>query len=253
MDQNLILTTDGPVATVTIDRPAKKNALSYEMWRALPDLVRQVAADDTLRALIIQGTESFSAGADITEFGTVRRDVAGARDYAAAIEAATGALTALPKPTIAAVTGFCIGGGCELALACDLRVAAEDARFGITPAKLGIVFALPSTRLLVNAVGPAWAKQILFTADILDARTALRIGLVNELQADPRARAVELAGVMAARSRTTISGAKEIIGRIVDGRHDEDDAVHLLYAASVGGADYAEGVSAFLEKRSPQF
>lgn len=252
---HLVLSTDGPVATLTIDRPAKRNALSYDMWSAIPDIAAAVAADPAVRALVIRGGENFSAGADIAEFTDLRRDAEGARRYQVAIHAATEALTALPKPTIAAITGFCIGGGCELALACDLRLAADDARFGITPAKLGIVFSLPSTKQLVDVVGPAWAKQILYTADILDAATALRIGLVNELHPAEALtkRAVDLAELMATRSQVTIRGAKAIVGRITEGATAEDEAVLALYEASVTSADYAEGVTAFLEKRPPRF
>ncbi|WP_091450800.1 enoyl-CoA hydratase/isomerase family protein [Actinokineospora iranica] len=255
MSEHLVLSVDGPVATLTIDRPAKRNALSFEMWSAIPGIVAEVAADDEVRVLVIRGTENFSAGADISEFSTLRRDAAGAQRYGQAVEAATKAMTGLPKPTIAAITGFCIGGGCEIALACDLRIATDDARFGITPAKLGIVFNLPSTKQLVDAVGPAWAKQILFTGDILDAPTALRIGLVNELHsadALPK-RAQDLADLMASRSQVTIHGAKTIVGWILAGRTDEDDETHALYAHSVTSPDYAEGVTAFLEKRPPRF
>ncbi|GLW92834.1 enoyl-CoA hydratase [Actinokineospora globicatena] len=254
VSEHLILTSDGPVATLVIDRSAKKNAISYQMWAAIPGIAARVRADDDVRVLIIRGSaDLFSAGADISEFTSLRKDPAGARRYADAIEAATKALTGLNKPTIAAVEGFCIGGGCELALACDLRIAATDARFGVTPSKLGIVFNLPSTKQLVDAVGPAWAKQILFTGDIIDADTALRIGLVNELHAEPAKRALELATTMASRSQVTIRGAKDIVGRIVDGRYEEDEEVHFMYSASVNSADYAEGVSAFLEKRVPRF
>ncbi|RLK59531.1 enoyl-CoA hydratase/isomerase family protein [Actinokineospora cianjurensis] len=254
MSEHLILTSDGPVATLVIDRAAKKNAISYRMWAAIPGIAARVRADDDVRVLVITGSaDLFSAGADISEFTTLRKDPAGARRYADAIEAATKALTSLAKPTIAAINGFCIGGGCELALACDLRVAATDARFGVTPSKLGIVFNLPSTKQLVDAVGPAWAKQILFTGDIIDADTALRIGLVNELHAEPAKRAAELATTMASRSQVTIRGAKDIVRRIVDGRYEEDEEVHFMYSASVNSPDYAEGVSAFLEKRAPRF
>ncbi len=255
MSEHLILSVDGPVATLAIDRPAKHNALSFEMWSAIPGLVERVVADDEVRVLLVRGGENFSAGADISEFSTLRRDAEGAQVYGRAVEAATRALSGLAKPTVAAVTGFCIGGGCELALACDLRVATEDARFGITPAKLGIVFNLPSTKQLVDVVGPAWAKQILFTGDIIDAATALRIGLVNELHpVDALAkRAQDLAELMAARSQVTIRGAKTIVGAILAGRADEDDETRALHAHSVTSPDYAEGVAAFLEKRPPRF
>ncbi|MGB3437734.1 MAG: enoyl-CoA hydratase-related protein [Actinophytocola sp.] len=248
----LRLEIEDAVATLTIDRPSKRNAMSFEMWSAIPGLLDKVAEDDAVRAMVIRGTDHFSSGADISEFATLRADAAGAARYGAAVLAGERAIAGLPKPTIAAITGVCVGGGCEIALACDMRVAAPGARFGITPAKLGIVYNFTSTKQLVDVVGPAWARQILFTAEILDADTALRIGLVNELTAEPVARALELAATMAARAQVSVRGAKTIIGKITEGEH-EDDEVHALYTESVQSADYAEGVAAFLEKRSPRF
>ncbi len=242
----------GAVATLTIDRPEKRNAMSFEMWSAIPALVDKVAADDSVRALVVRGTDHFSAGADISEFATLRADAAGAERYSEAVHDGERAIVDLAKPTIAAVTGVCVGGGCEIALACDLRIGAPDARFGITPAKLGIVYNFTSTKQLVDAVGPAWARQILFTGEIIDAATALRIGLVNELADDPVARATELAATMASRAQVSVRGAKTIIARITDARH-EDDEVRALYTESVQSADYAEGVAAFLAKRPPNF
>src|SRR3954471_9626991 len=176
---HLRMETVGPVATLTIDRPAKRNAMSFEMWSAIPDLLASVP--DTARVLLIQGGDHFSAGADISEFESLRSGADGASRYGDVVHAAERAIALFDRPTIAVVNGVCVGGGCEIALACDTRIAADDARFGITPAKLGIVYNLTSTKKLVEAVGPAWARQILFTADIVDAATALRIGLVNEL------------------------------------------------------------------------
>ncbi len=248
----LRLEIEDAVATLTIDRPSKRNAMSFEMWSAVPRLLDKVAADDAVRALVIRGTDHFSAGADISEFATLRADAAGAERYGAAVLAGERAIADLPKPTIAAIDGVCVGGGCEIALACDMRVAAPGARFGITPAKLGIVYNFTSTKQLVDVVGPAWARQILFTAEILDADTALRIGLVNELTEDPVGRALELAATMAARAQVSVRGAKRIIAKITEGEH-EDDEVRALYAESVQSADYAEGVAAFLEKRTPRF
>jgi enoyl-CoA hydratase/carnithine racemase len=242
----------GPVATLTIDRPEKRNAMSFEMWAAIPGLLDKVAADDGVRAVVVRGTDHFSAGADISEFATLRADAAGAERYSAAVLAGERAIADFAKPTIAAITGVCVGGGCEIALACDLRIGAPDARFGITPAKLGIVYNFTSTKQLVDAVGPAWARQILFTGEIIDAATALRIGLVNELTGDPVARATELATTMAARARVSVRGAKTIIAKITEGEH-EDDEVRALYTESAQSADYAEGVAAFLAKRPPRF
>jgi enoyl-CoA hydratase/carnithine racemase len=252
--QHLRLTVDGQVATLTIDRPERRNALSYQMWSAIPELIERVRADDDVRVLVIRGTDTFSAGADISEFRTLRRDPEGARRYGAAVHAGERAIATLGKPTIAAITGYCVGGGCEIALAADIRIAAADARFGITPAKLGIVYNFTSTKQLVDAVGPAWAKQILFSGDLIDGPTALRVGLVNELHPAEAldGRIKELTELIASRAQVSVRGAKTIIGRIVDGQH-EDDEIHALYDDAVSSPEYAEGVAAFLEKRAPRF
>lgn len=252
---SLTLEFDGAVATLTIDRPDKRNAMNFEMWSALPGLLATVERDDALRVLVIRGTTHFSAGADISEFTALRREPADARRYNAAVHEGERAIATLTKPVIAAITGVCVGGGCEIAVACDIRIAADDARFGITPAKLGIVYNAVSTKRLVDVVGPAWASQLLLSAELVDAATALRIGLVNELHpaGDVFDRATALAGTIASRSQVSVRGSKTIINRITDGLHDEDEAVHAMYEASVNSADYAEGVAAFLAKRSPQF
>jgi enoyl-CoA hydratase/carnithine racemase len=250
----LRLTITDRIATLTIDRPRRRNAMNYDMWSALPGFVNDVKESDA-RVFVIRGTEHFSAGADISEFATLRNGPDGARYYSAAVHAGERAIATLPLPTIAAITGFCIGGGCEMALACDLRIAADNATFGITPAKLGIVYNFTSTRQLVQAVGPAWAKQILFTGDLIDASTALRIGLVNETHpVDALAdRVTELANRIAGRAQVSVHGAKQIITRIGEGQTDEDDDIRALYDTAVLSAEYAEGVAAFLAKRDPVF
>ncbi|MBB4967125.1 enoyl-CoA hydratase/carnithine racemase [Saccharothrix violaceirubra] len=242
----------GPVAELTIDRPAKRNAISFGMWSSLPGLMDRVRADDGVRVLVVRGGEHFSAGADIGEFRELRAGAAGVARYSEAVAAGERALAGVGKPTIAAVDGFCVGGGCQLAVACDLRIAASDARFGITPAKLGIVYGFASTKRLVDLVGPAWTKQILYGAELLDAATALRIGLVNEVHDDVRVRAKELAEVIASRSWVSVRGARTIVDLIAEGGR-EDDGVRALYEEAAHSADYAEGVAAFLEKRPPRF
>lgn len=249
----LRLDTSGPVATLTIDRPAKRNAMSYEMWSALPGLMAEVAEAPRVRVLVVRGGEHFSAGADISEFSTLRAGAEGAARYSEAVHNGERAIASLGKPTIAAVNGFCVGGGCEIALACDLRIASSGARFGITPAKLGIVYNFTSTKQLVDVVGPAWAKQILFGGELIDAATALRIGLVNEVHEDLDARVKQLSEVIASRAQVSVRGAKQIVNRVTEGQVAEDEAVRALYDEAVHSPEYAEGVAAFLEKRPPRF
>jgi enoyl-CoA hydratase/carnithine racemase len=251
-----VLVDDG-VATVQLSRPDKHNAVSFAMWHALGRLMPVLAEDDAVDVVLLRGTAGgpFSAGADIAEFTTLRSDPEGARRYGEAVEAGEQALIGFPKPTIALVEGFAIGGGTQLAVACDLRVCGESSRFGVTPAKLGIVYALGSTARLVEVVGPAWARWILLTGDLLDAPTALRTGLVHEVVPDGEveARAYALARTVASRARISVAGGKQLVARAVAGRLEEDADVVALYERSWGSAEYAEGVQAFLAKRAPDF
>ena len=254
---DLLVTRDGGIVTVRLDRPGKHNAISFAMWSAFGRLMPALAADEEVDVVVLRGTPGgpFSAGADISEFTTLRADPEGARRYGEAVAAGERAIIDFPKPTIALVQGFAIGGGTQVAVACDLRVCDTTSRFGVTPAKLGIVYALGSTARLVETVGAAWARWILLTGDLLDADQALRIGLVHEVL-DPAAvegRAYALASTLAARARISLTGGKTLIERAFAGRLDEDDEVQQLYAQSWTSQEYAEGVAAFLAKRSPDF
>jgi len=240
-----------------LHRPDKHNAISYAMWSGLSRLLPVLGRDDAVDVVVLRGTRGgpFSAGADIGEFTSLRADPAGARRYGQAVEAGESALIDFPKPTVALIEGFAIGGGTQLALACDLRVCERTSRFGVTPAKLGIVYALGSTARLVEVVGPAWARWILLTGELVDAATALRIGLVHEVvepgEVAPRVDA--LAATLASRARVSLLGGKALIARAAAGLLDEDDAVRSWYQASWQSAEYAEGVAAFLAKRPPDF
>ncbi len=231
------------VATVVVHHPAKRNAMTAAMWRSLPPLLEKLAADAGVRALVLTGEgDTFCAGADIS---TLRGSPRQAQDLAVAAEEA---LASFPKPTLAAVRGHCVGGGAQLAAACDLRLAEEGALFGVTPARLGIVYPASSTRRLVSLVGPATAKYLLFSGELIDAQRALRTGLVDEVLPAGRLdeRVAELTGILVSRSRLTQAAAKEF----VDGRRDRDA---YWAAQAAAGADTAEGVTAFLERRPPRF
>jgi enoyl-CoA hydratase/carnithine racemase len=195
----------------------------------------------------------FCAGADIAEFGANAQDPEWRRANQAAIGNTQRTLARAPKPTIAAVDGDCVGGGCGLALACDMRVASPRSRFGITPAKLGLVYSLHDTKLLVDLVGPAQAKRILFGAGLLDGAEAARIGLVTWLADDPVASAGEAATGMAALSGHTQRHAKAIVRRILDGAADDGPETAALFDAAFTGPDFTEGVAAFLQRRAPVF
>lgn len=236
--------TDG-TATVTISNPAKRNAMTTAMWRALPGLLARLAADPAVRVLVLTGDgDTFCAGADIAELREA------AQDAQTAATAAEEALAGFPKPALAAIRGFCVGGGCQLAAACDLRFAAQGARFGITPAKLGVVYAASSTRRLVHLVGPATTKFLLFSGELIDHERALRSGLVDEVLPPEEldGRVARFARVLASRSALTQAAAKEFAAPDADPARAE----HWARVARSGG-ELAEGVAAFLEGRPPRF
>jgi enoyl-CoA hydratase/carnithine racemase len=254
----LLLTRDGAVATLTINRPGRLNAISYDMFLRFPGLVGEAGAMPGIRALVLRGagTRAFSAGADISEFETTRMTKAQTAAYDDAVLGAEEALAAFPSPVIAAVHGHCYGGGCGLALSCDIRFAAAGARFAITPAKLGLVYQLRSTKRLVDLVGPSRAKIILMSGADYSAGQARGFGLVDEVYDDPAAldaAVAEFTALLATRSGVTQRAVKETVTRIMDGTTHDDEAHARLRASALDSPDYAEGVRAFLERRPPAF
>ncbi|MGW4778322.1 enoyl-CoA hydratase/isomerase family protein [Streptomyces filamentosus] len=243
VEPQLVAGVEDGVATLVISNPAKRNAMTAGMWRALPTVLGRLAADPAVRVLVLTGAgDTFCAGADIS---ALREP--GDEQQALAVRAEE-ALAAFPKPTLAAVRGYCVGGGSQLAGACDLRFAAEGARFGITPAKLGIVYPSSSTRRLTALVGPATAKYLLFSGELIDTERALRTGFVDEVHPAEGLdeRVAEFCRTLASRSLLTQAAAKEF----ADGRLDRD--AHWAGQAR-GSGDTAEGVAAFLERRAPRF
>jgi enoyl-CoA hydratase/carnithine racemase len=243
---SLDLTIAGPRATLTLRRPAKRNALTLAMWEELPRLVTRAMADPTVRLLVVTGAGgAFCAGADIGEFAIHAADPAWRARNNAAIRATQTTLARAPKPVDAAIDGDAIGGGLGVALACDVRLATARSRFGLTPAKLGLVYPLHDTRLLVDAVGPAQAKRMLFTAAVFGAAEALRIGLIEEIVDDLPAAVDAFADRVAACSATTQLAAKRIVRGILDGATDDDPETSDQFDAAFTGPDFVAGVAAF--------
>ncbi|MGH3348951.1 MAG: enoyl-CoA hydratase-related protein, partial [Nocardioides sp.] len=240
-----------------LNRPDSHNAIRLGMYEALPGLLAEIDADRSVKVLVVRGagSKAFASGADISEFREVRANAESARSYNLRVEAAERALEGLSKPAIAMVHGHCIGGGCGLALACDLRFADENAGFAITPAKLGLVYSLESTRRLVSVVGTAQAKWILMSGQRVDAQRALQIGLADEVAAadDLEKLTYEFAELLCTRAQYSVRAAKRIVARIAGGQTEDDDETRELRNSSFDTDDYAEGVRAFLEKRRPSF
>ena len=246
----------GRRAELVLNRPDKRNALNLAMWAAIPGLLSDIADDAAIRLLVVHGEgDAFSAGADIAEFETAYGSQEAMQSNQDIMNAAMDALEAFPRPTVALIRGPCVGGACGLALCCDLRFAATDARLGITPAKLGLVYGVANTRRLVQAVGISAAKDMLFTARLLDAETALRLGLVDRIA--PRdaldATLAAFESELTAASSFTARATKDIFRMLRDGASDDTAESRALFNSAFSGADFREGFAAFVAKRRPDF
>lgn len=247
----LRLDVAGPVARLQIDRPDKRNAFNQAMWDLLPELVGQAMADTSVRVLILESSTPgiFCAGADIGELMAKKDDARWRAANQAAINRAQHVLARAEKPVIAFVDGDCVGGGTGLALACDIRIATARSRFGITPANLGLVYPLHDTKLLVDLVGPGQAKRLLFSAGLVPAEEAQRIGLIEEIGDS----ADTLAAILASKSPHSLKGIKGFVRRILDGQADDDAETLAAFGEAFTLPDFVEGTTAFLEKRKAEF
>lgn len=258
METELLVERTEATALVIFNRPERRNAMTVAMWRRLPSLLADLVADPTVRVIVFRGagTVAFGAGADISEFPEHRATAAQARQYNHLVGQAIEAIATCPKPTLAMIYGYCIGGACELAIACDLRLAATTAEFAIPAARLGIAISLADLRRLVALVGQAGAKEILLTGRRIPAERALAMGLINAVYppAELEAATLALAREIAENAPLALRWAKEAINLLLT-----DPAFSSLpdpegYVASLfDTADYQEGVRAFLEKRRPRF
>jgi enoyl-CoA hydratase len=245
---------DGLVATVTIDRQEALNAFDVETMTALRDELRELANDEETRVVIVTGAgdRAFAAGADIKYMTGL--DVAGAKEWGALGQEAGRLLETMPQPTIAAINGFALGGGCEVALACDIRYASSSAKLGQPEVNLGILPGWGGTQRLPRIVGMGIAKELLYTGRIVGAEEALRIGLVNGIHDPVLERARETAALLASKSPVSLGSMKQLANRALAGDHDQNLEAE---AESLGDLfsteDAREGLNAFVEKREPRF
>lgn len=256
-DAPLYLEKDGDIAALVLNRAARKNALTQAMWEEIPRIVQQVEEDPEISVLILKSAAPgvFSAGADISEFEKIARDPVRREANRVAVREAQRQLARTTKPTIAMIEGTCVGGGCGLALAADLRFITPETRMGITPVKLGLIYSVHDSKQLVDLVGPAHAKSILFTGRLVHADEALRIGLVNDvIAADAIAdHTRNFARTITDNSQWGVRGIKKIVRMILDGESDDTAETEDMFRQSFEGPDHKEGVAAFLSRRKPAF
>jgi len=257
MPTTISLERSGPIATVTLNRPTVLNALNLQMLDELSAAFAELDADDALRAVIVTGAgpKAFAAGADISELNALPNARAG-EAQARRGQALTTAIERMRVPVIAAVNGFALGGGCEIAMACDIRIASENAKFGQPEVNLGILPGYGGTQRLTRLVGEGWAMYLCLTGEMIDAAEALRIGLVQKVTpADGLlAEAQRIAALIASKAPLAIDAAKRAI---VDGAAltlaDGLALEALRFGAAITTGDFREGSSAFLEKRKAEF
>lgn len=258
MTDKIITEQTGEIARIIFNQPEKRNAVSLEMWEAVERAVMRFAEDPEVRILILSGAggKAFVSGADISKFETERASAEAVAHYNATTKRVYDMVEAFPKPTIAQIDGFCVGGGVALSLCCDLRICGEGSQFAVPAAKLGLGYAFPGIKRLVDVVGPAFAKEIFFTARRFSAEEARIMGLVNRVVPDAEVAetALETARMISANAPMTVASVKFIVGQTVKPESERDLAeCDARVKACFDSADYIEGRRAFLEKRKPQF
>ncbi|MGJ8562997.1 MAG: enoyl-CoA hydratase/isomerase family protein [Alphaproteobacteria bacterium] len=244
------------IGRITLNQEAKRNALSAQMWADLENAIEVAATDENMKVLIVTGAgDHFAAGADISEFESLYATAATSASISARISGAMNALANFPKPTIAKIRGACVGGGCGIALACDIRMADETSKFAITPGKLGLVYPFSDIKRLIQAVGLSYAKDILFSARLVQAEEAISIGLINRLVDKCELDQVvkDYASSICATSGQSNLMTKQMFSAYEAGQYGETEATIQTFLSGFTSDDFKEGYNAFLEKRTPEF
>ncbi len=258
MTDKMLSRKDGRVGYVIFNNPERHNAMSLDMWEATVGFLDDFAKDADVRVVVLTGagTKAFVSGADISKFEDERATKEAVTRYNAAVERGYAAVHVFPKPTIAMIRGYCIGGGMGLASCCDLRIAAPSARFAVPAAKLGLGYDLPGLKRLVDVVGPAFTKEIFFTARQFDATEAREMGFANRVVPEDELEAYvkNYAETIAANAPLTVNSIKFIVGEILKDESKRDvKRCSELVAQCFASRDYIEGRQAFMEKRKPVF
>jgi len=258
MTDRLIAERQGPVGWITFSNPERHNAMNMEMWQALPQALSSFEADDEVKVIVLRGAgdRSFISGADISEFEKHRSSSEAVAAYEDLATSSMRALQIVPKPTIAMIRGYCIGGGLGLAVSCDLRIATEGSTFAIPAARLGVGYRFDGVKRLRDLVGPAFAKEIFFTARRFQGPEALRMGLINRMTADTDLEAVVggICASIAENAPLTVRSAKLMIEELDKPSGEPNyELCEDLMKACFASEDYTEGRTAFMEKRKPVF
>jgi enoyl-CoA hydratase len=256
--ERMIAEIDGAIGWMVFNNPARRNALSLDMWQAMPVILSHFERDPNVRVIVLKGAgdKAFISGADISQFEKQRSSADSSAKDDRIADGATAALQEVTKPTIAMIHGYCIGGGVGVAVGCDLRIAADDARFGIPAARLGVGYRWGGVKKLVDLVGPAYAKEIFFTARHFTAPEAYGMGLLNRTlpaaELEPYVRSY--CALMADNAPLTIEAVKGVVAEIAKpGAQIDRGRCEALVARCFDSQDYIEGRRAFMEKRKPAF
>jgi enoyl-CoA hydratase len=249
--------TDG-VGVITFNNPDKRNAMSLDMWEGLGQALIELRDDADVRVVILTGAgdKAFVSGADISQFEKTRHNAQASEEYSRRSDAQRALLADFPKPTIACIRGFCLGGGMQVAMLTDIRVASENSQFGIPAAKLGIAYGFDGLKHLVSLVGPSWARLLLYTGMRIDSAEAQRIGLVDRVVGDAElwSATLNIARTISGNAPLAIKAAKITIAQVLKDESERDmAAIKAIGTACMDSEDFREGRGAFMEKRKPKF
>jgi enoyl-CoA hydratase len=249
--------TDG-VGVITFNNPEKRNAMSLDMWQGLGLALVDLRDDPGVRVVILVGAgdKAFVSGADISQFEKTRHNAAASEEYAKRSAAERALLADYPKPIIACIRGFCLGGGMQVAMLADIRIAAENSQFGIPAAKLGIAYGYDGLKNLVSLVGPSWARLLMYTGMRIDSAEAMRIGLVDRVVPDAElwSGTLDIARTISGNAPLAVQAAKITIAQVLKDPDKRDmDAIKAVGLACMDSEDFREGRRAFMEKRKPHF